>query len=235
MPSGSHNRPYCMPVITQWIPVTGEYQRLLSGAETDTVYIALKDVWLLSGSLPGTCFSKLVGRVSYFSFFLSGSHLYPNNLVLWGRDCRDEILTYAVSVKKKHGGKGLNWNVHLLYFGCLKGKVVFFFFIFYKRTLWNTHNNLCSTEGSTFVCPFPKQKVSPNWTWLLFQQAEGLIWKTKATHPLSVISLNKYYVIYSTEQLITLIFWVQILTLQTSLTFLSNGAILHLCTGKRAV
>lgn len=90
---------------TQWIPVTGEYQRLLSGAETETVYIALKDVWLLSDSLPGTCFCKLVGRVSHFSFFLSGSHLYPNNLVFWGRDCRDEILTYAVSVKKNMEGK----------------------------------------------------------------------------------------------------------------------------------
>lgn len=96
------------------------------------------------------------------------------------------------------------------------------------------HITICAAlRDQLLFVPLQKKKVSPNWTWLLFQQAEGLIWKTKATHPLSVISLNQYYVIYSTEQLITFIFWVQILSLQTSLTFLSNGAILHLCTGEK--
>lgn len=44
MPPGKHSRLCCMPLITQWIPVVGECQRVLSGADRDTVQISPKAI-----------------------------------------------------------------------------------------------------------------------------------------------------------------------------------------------
>lgn len=100
MPSGNHSRTYCILVVTQWIPVTAEYKRLLSGAEACCMHHSWSTfLTLLSASVPDAYFSKLFGHFSNIEFGALGKMVQG-----WNSDT-------CSFHQYNDRGKGLNCNV----------------------------------------------------------------------------------------------------------------------------